>query len=1192
MCSNCGATNPVGQRFCGECGARLASGCPTCGAAVGPDQRFCGDCGAAIPGAVASAAPPLRGQLAALPGSVRSGQVPAAERRLVSVLFADLVGFTPFAEERDAELVRETLTRYFDLASDVIGRYGGTVEKFIGDAVMAVWGVPVAHEDDAERAVRAALELVDAVRTLGPGILARAGVLTGEAAVTIGATNQGMVAGDIVNTAARLQGAAPAGAVLVGEATRDGARRAIVFEAAGEQVLKGKTLPVPAWRALRVVAERGGAGRGDGLESPFVGRADELRLLKEQFHATSREHRARLASLVGQAGIGKSRLAWELEKYLDGVVEVVRWHRGRSPAYGEGVTFWALGEMIRRRAGLAEGDDAPTTRAAVVAMLAEYVPDADERRWIEPRMLALLGLEETPSGGRDELFAAWRTFFECLAAAGTVVLVFEDIQWADDGLLDFVEHLLDWGRSHPIFVVTLARPELLDRRPGWGTDRRGAVAMRLDPLSEPAMRELLEGLVPGMPGPILERILTRADGIPLYAVETIRMLVADGRLEPADGAWRPTGDLGDLEVPATLHALVAARLDALGPDDRQLIQVAAVLGQSFTLAALAAVTGDDGPALAARLSSLRRRELLAIETDPRAPTRGQHAFVQALVREVAYGTLSRRERRSRHLAAARYFESLGDDELAGALATHYLAAYRAAPDGPEGEAAAAQARVSLRAAADRAEALGAPVQAADWLRAALEVTTDPSERAATLQRVGWTEAQGGRGSAAEETYAEAIAAWTALGDRPAALHAAALLGSLYLQIGQIARAQETIAPWVAEAEALADDQAAAMAVAWFSEVMGRTAFRSERNAEAVEWCDRALRLAEPLRLDDVILMALITKGVSMVNLRRYREGVALLNGAYLDARAHGKHIPALRAGVNLAAMTSDTDPRGSLAWTREGIATARRLGQLGFAPYHVANASAAIRTGEWTWFRGAAAELAGEVRDPATRTWMEITAEQLEPWLGHDVGDHPSQAIRAAEAAGDPQALVNSLLWAADVAFVHEDFASAVVLGRRILEHAGFANPNARFTVGRHALHLGDLGLARTVAATLEPPLGGATDADLAALRAGIAAGEGRIDEAVAGYRAALGTYRDLGLRFDVAMTGLDLAALVGDGEPAVGAAAAEALEIFRELEAVPIVQRLERLLASVPATSASTPAPGPVDPPARSSLTVGETGP
>ena len=432
----------------------------------------------------------------------------------------------------------------------------------------------------------------------------------------------------------------------------------------------------------------------------------------------------------------------------------------------------------------------------------------------------------------------------------------------------------------------------------------------------------------------------------------------------------------------------------------------------------------------------------------------------------------------------------------------------------------------------------------------------------------------GRSAAAEAGLAEAVAAWQAIGDRPAALHATALLGGLYLQIGQIARAGETMEPWVAEAEALADDPAAALGLAWFSEVMGRTAFRSGRNESAVEWCDRALRLAEPLRVDDVILMALITKGVSTVNLGRYREGIALLNGAYLDARAHGQHIAALRAGVNLAAMTGDTDPRGSLAWTRDGMSMARRLGLLGFAPYHVSNASTAIRTGEWAWFRSAAKELAEEVRDPATRTWMEVSAEWLDPWLGIDIGDRPQQVIRDAEADGDPQALVNGLSWAIDVAFVREDFASAVVHGRRILEHPAFANPNTKFTIGRCALHAGDLDAG--------PRRGG--DAR-AAPRRGHGRGPGR---AAGGDRGGRGTDRRGARRLPDGARELpgpgpavrrrdDRAGhggAVGLDVAAVRVAAAEALEIFRELEAAPMVARLERLLASGRAVPAPAPTP------------------
>jgi class 3 adenylate cyclase len=647
VCANCGTENEAGRKFCKECAARLALVCPSCGAGNSDDAKFCGECAAplvagASPSASATSRPVVPTLIAA----------PVAERRLVSVLFADLVGFTTLAEGRDAEDTRDLLSRYFDLARDVIGRYGGTVEKFIGDAVMAVWGAPTAHEDDAERAVRAGLELVDAVKALGPGIAARAGVLTGEAAVMLGAVGQGMVAGDLVNTASRLQSVAPPGAVLVGEATQRASSKAIAFEEVGDQHLKGKTVSVPAWRALRVVAERGGRKRADTLEAPFVGRDDELRLLKDLYHATGRERRPRLVSVTGIGGIGKTRLAWELEKYLDGLVEPILWHEGRSPAYGEGITFWALGEMVRRRAGLVETDDERTTRTKIAETLATHVPDRDERRWIEPALLALLGID-TGAVDSEQLFAAWRTFFERLAATGTVVMVFEDLQWADPGLLDFVDHLLEWSRSVPICVLTLARPEFLERRPDWGAGKRSFTSIFLETLPPAAMRALLEGLVPGLPSAAVRAIVERAGGVPLYAVETVRMLLTDGRLALERDVYRPVGDLATLAVPETLTALIASRLDSLEPADRSLLCDAAVLGQSFTLAGLAAVSGIGGVELEPRLRALVRRELLALQTDPRSPERGQYAFVQALIREVAYNTLAKKDRKVRHLAAAR-----------------------------------------------------------------------------------------------------------------------------------------------------------------------------------------------------------------------------------------------------------------------------------------------------------------------------------------------------------------------------------------------------------------------------------------------------------------------------------------------------------------------------------------------------------
>ena len=316
--------------------------------------------------------------------------------------------------------------------------------------------------------------------------------------MTLGAAGQGMVAGDLVNTASRIQTAAEPGTVLVGEVTKRSTEPAIVYAEAGPRTFKGKAEPVEVWQAVRVVGAVGGAQRAGGLEAPFVGRGRELQMVKERFHATAEQGRAQLVSVIGGAGIGKSRMVWELFKYLDGLAYPIRWHRGRCLAYGDGVTYWALAEMVRTRCGIAEGEDTAIAYEKLRSAAAEAILDAEERRWIEPRLAHLLGLENAGPRDRDDLFAAWRRFYELLADDMPTVMVFDDLHWADEALLDFIEYLLEWSRAHRLLVLTLARPDLGERRPQWGTGP-GVMAVHLDPLSSDAMSDMLTGLIPGSP---------------------------------------------------------------------------------------------------------------------------------------------------------------------------------------------------------------------------------------------------------------------------------------------------------------------------------------------------------------------------------------------------------------------------------------------------------------------------------------------------------------------------------------------------------------------------------------------------------------------------------------------------------------------------------------------------------------------
>ena len=1090
---------------------------------------------------------------------------PVAERRVVSILFADLVGFTTFSEGRDAEEVRGLLSRYFELCSALIGRYGGTVEKFIGDAVMAVWGAPVAREDDAERAVRAGLELVDAVTKLGPGIRARAGVLTGEAAVTIGATNQGMVAGDLVNTASRLQSAAAPGVVLVGEATQRAAAAAIVFEEAGEQSLKGKAAPVAAWRAVRVVAERGGRNRSETLEAPFVGRDDELRQLKDLFHATEREGKSRLVSVIGAAGIGKTRLSWEFLKYIDGLVDNVWWHAGRSPAYGDGVTFWALGEMVRGRAGLAESDDEATTRERIAAVVRQHVTDEPEAKWVEPALLALLGIGGATTIGSDQLFAAWRTFFERLADTSPVVMVFEDTHHADAGLLDFIDHLLEWARSSPILVVTLSRPELIERRPTWGMGKRSFTSIELDPLADSDMERLLAGLVPGLPAAAVDRIVTRSEGIPLYAVETVRMLLAQGQLVRDRDTYRPTGTLDELAVPETLTALIAARLDGLDPKDRALVEDASVLGQSFTVAGLAAISGQRAEDLESRLRGLVRRELLVLDDNPRSPERGQYEFVQALIREVAYNTLSRKDRKTRHLAAARYFESLATDELAAGLAQHYLAAQRLAADEAEANALAAQTRISLRSAADRASALGSHEQAKTFLEQALEVTTDPHDRGDLHAQAANAALESLDRDAMIRHSAEAIEEYRTSGDRPAIATAIArhAIQVALFKLDPAGANQLARSAW----EEFADLEQTPAGVELMS-VIGRTYQGMTENEKGLEWFDRALPIAE--RLGDLywVITGLQRRGTLLMFTGRPREGNVLLRGAHQLAITNDYGELEMSCRILLTFYEQWGEPAVGLALGREGIEIGQRRGSRAYQFTMAGNASwCATRVGEWDW--------ALTVLDQ----WLEVSLVDqyqfefridravIRAYRGIDVSEDLEIAAGEIVGATDPQYgsyLENARAIASLVA---GDSAQAIEHAERAADATTYFAPLSLPVGIRAAIWSNDAGTAKRLLEreTATGFFGPTLDVDRSRARAGIAGLEGRGAEALTGFLDAIRAYEALSLPFESAAAAVDMAIVLPEaaGSSSPAAAAIEtARATLTRLGAKPFLAKLDGALA------------------------------
>jgi class 3 adenylate cyclase/tetratricopeptide (TPR) repeat protein len=1158
-CSNCGAENPSGQKFCGECGTALAATCSSCGAANPSGQRFCGECGS-----------PLAGEGGSAPSV-------AVERRLVSVLFADLVGFTPLSEDRDAEEVRALLSRYFEVAADVIARYGGVVEKFIGDAVMAVWGTPVAQEDDAERAVRAALDLVAAVSAFGgetgmPELGARAAVLTGEAAVNLGAAGQGMVAGDLVNSASRVQAAAEPHVVLVGESTRRATESAIAYSDAGSHELKGKTEAMQLWRAMRVTAGRAGGLKSQGLEPPFVGRDRELRLAKELFHTSADERKAHVLSITGIAGIGKSRLAWELYKYLDGITQNVAWHRGRCLAYGDGVTYWALAEMVRMRAGIAEREDTESASAKLRAALELAVDDTEEREWIRVRLAQMLSLEARQDLEQADLFGGWRLFFERLAERDPVVLAFEDMQWADAPLLAFIEYLLEWSRSHRILVLVLARPELTERHAQWTGGLRNATTLALEPLSREAMRTLLVGFVPGLPEEVRDLILDRSEGVPLYAVETVRMLLDRGLLEQVGDEYRPTGTIATLEVPETLQALIAARLDGLAAEERKLLQDAAVLGKTFTKDGLAAVSGQAEPNLDAALTGLVRKEVLSLQVDPRSPERGQYSFLQDLLRQVAYETLPRRERKSRHLAAAAHLEHRPEhDELVEIVASHYVSALELDPEGEDASDIRDRAEATLVRAGEHAVSLGASEAAQRYFERAVELAGAPLRQAELHERAGLMAWAGGRPSEAREHFEEAVSRFEILGLTHPSARCVAWLGIVTWHLeADIQRAVSDMERAYAVLASEEHDSDLATLVAQ----LARALYFMGRVDEAMERNELALELAEALELPDVLSHGLNTKSLILYYVRRRpQEATVLMRHALEVALTHERSEPALRAFNNMTSYFQVEDRyREAIEHGRDHEALARRVGSqrdVLQVLHWRANLLAAL--GQWDQALAIVDEIQNESGPDLQKQGSLVSVL----WIFARQGELAEARRRLAIHAGihDSQEVQSVIFFRYNEAEVllgegkPEDALAAAELALEGRAEHGLAAVEGALEVALSAAFLlcNEEKIEQLLAIVDEPPPGQRTRS-LRALGARFGAqravSQRDSTTAAAAFAAAARIYREIERRFELAVVLLEHAEWLSDeGRPdEAEPLAAEAREIFERLRAAPYLERLDRL--------------------------------
>ena len=679
--------------------------CPGCGRENPEDFTFCPGCGRAL-------TPPA----------------PSREvRKTVTVVFCDVTGSTALGEQLDPESLRDVQSRYFESMRAAIERHGGTVEKYIGDAVMAVFGIPQLHEDDALRATRAAADMREALTTLnkelerdrGVTIQVRIGVNTGEVVAGASATDPAIVTGDAVNVAARLEQHAAPGEVLVGEPTYRLVREAVEAEPVEPLELKGKTERVPAWRLLEVREVVSAVPRR--LDSPMVGRERQLAQLRQAFEAAEGDAACQLFTLLGPAGVGKSRLVEEFVSDVGGRAEILR---GRCLPYGEGITYFPVVEAIKQAAGLADFDLPEVVEAKVCSVL-----EGDEHQDVVCRHVSqLMGVAEAAAG--EETFWAIRRFFEASARERPLILVFDDIHWGETTFLDLVEHIADWSRGSPILLLCMARSDLLDVRPGWGGGKLNAATVSLEPLSEEQSSALIVNLLGSteLPTDVAERIVDTAEGNPLFVEETLAMLIDDGLVVREDDRWVAAGDLSDVTVPPSIQALLASRLDRLSPEERAVLEAAAVVGKEFFVGAVRDLLDEDARLrVPGDLMALVRKELIR---PARTTLPGEDAFRfrHLLIRDAAYEAIPKAQRAELHERFADWFERVAGGAVAEQeeIAGYHLEqahGYRTqlGPSDERSEVIGLRASAHLASAGRRAAGRGDLVAASNLLRRAVDV---------------------------------------------------------------------------------------------------------------------------------------------------------------------------------------------------------------------------------------------------------------------------------------------------------------------------------------------------------------------------------------------------------------------------------------------------------------------------------------